>query len=129
MSKTTRPNAVNSTATTASVQDYLAAIYDLASSGKPVIGARLAKHMAISAPAVTESIQRLSRGGYVKGGPGKALPPPPKGREIPAVMGRRHPPRARRLTDAPGLTSSDAHRDAHPPQRAPPPRVGERMGP
>ena len=39
--------------TTASVQDYLAAIYDLASSGKPVIGARLAKHMAISAPAVT----------------------------------------------------------------------------
>ncbi len=35
-------------------QDYLAAIYDLAGSGKPVIGARLAKHMSISAPAVTE---------------------------------------------------------------------------
>ncbi len=41
--------------TTASVQDYLAAIYDLAGSGKPVIGARLAKHMGISAPAVTEA--------------------------------------------------------------------------
>src|SRR2546430_11137721 len=43
--------------TTASVQDYLAAIYDLQSSGKPVIGARLAKHMGISAPAVTEAIR------------------------------------------------------------------------
>ncbi|PYM75686.1 MAG: hypothetical protein DME03_10525, partial [Candidatus Rokuibacteriota bacterium] len=40
---------VNTTDTTASVQDYLAAIYDLAGSGKPVIGARLAKHMSISA--------------------------------------------------------------------------------
>ena len=56
-------------ATTASVQDYLAAIYDLAGSGKPVIGARLAKHMAVSAPAVTEAVQRIARGGYVKVGP------------------------------------------------------------
>src|SRR2546426_5761697 len=76
--------------TTASVQDYLAAIYDLASSGKPVIGARLAKHMAISAPAVTESIQRLSRGGYVKVGPGKALTLTPKGRQIAEGMARPH---------------------------------------
>jgi hypothetical protein len=45
--------------TTASVQDYLAAIYDLAGSGAPVIGARLAKHMSISAPAVTEAMPRL----------------------------------------------------------------------
>src|SRR5437879_8117988 len=56
--------AVETRATTASVQDYLAAIYDLGSSGKPVIGARLAKHMGISAPAVTEAIHRIARGGY-----------------------------------------------------------------
>src|SRR6266581_4353074 len=79
---TTRANTAPNNSTTASVQDYLAAIYDLASSGKPVIGARLAKHMGISAPAVTESIQRLSRGGYVKVGPGKALILTPKGREL-----------------------------------------------
>src|SRR2546429_4540497 len=47
--------------TTASVQDYLAAIYDLQSSGKPVIGARLANAMGISAPAVTAAIHRLVR--------------------------------------------------------------------
>jgi len=44
---------------TASVQDYLGAIYDLAGSGKPVIGARLAKYMKISAPAVTEAMYLL----------------------------------------------------------------------
>src|SRR3989441_8225891 len=103
MSKTMRPNAVNNTATTASVQDYLAAIYDLASSGKPVIGARLAKHMAISAPAVTESIQRLSRGGYVQVGPGKALTLTPKGRGIAEVMARRHRPLERLVTHSPRL--------------------------
>ena len=68
--------------TTASVQDYLAAIYDLAGSGRPVIGARLAKHMGISAPAVTESIHRMLRSGYVKVGRGKELTLTAKGRQI-----------------------------------------------
>src|SRR5436189_6226243 len=81
---------VNTTEATASVQDYLAAVYDLAGSGKPVIGARLAKHMSISAPAVTEAIQRMSRGGYVKVGPSKRLTLTPKGQEIAEVMARRH---------------------------------------
>ena len=41
--------------TTDSVQDYLAAIYDLAGSGKPVIGARLAKHMGLRVHVLTRS--------------------------------------------------------------------------
>src|SRR5437667_2181400 len=81
---------VNTTDTTASVQDYLAAIYDLGGTDKPVIGARLAKHMSISAPAVTEAVHRMSRGGYVKIGPSKSLSLTPKGREIAEVMARRH---------------------------------------
>ena len=64
-----RPRRASADAT-ASVQDYLAAIYDLTSSGRPVIGARLAKHMGISAPAVTESIHRMQPGGYVRVGRG-----------------------------------------------------------
>src|SRR2546430_4959364 len=52
--------AAETRATTASVQDYLGAIYDLASSsGKPVIGARLAKHMGISAPRSEEHTSEL----------------------------------------------------------------------
>src|SRR6266852_6749873 len=88
--------------TTASIQDYLAAIYDLAGSGKAVIGARVAKHMSISAPAVTEAIHRMSRGGYVNIGSNKSLTLTPKGTEIAEVMARRHRLLERWLTDTLG---------------------------
>src|SRR2546427_12322185 len=70
-------------ATTASTQDYLAAIYDLGGSGKPVIGARLAKHMSVSAPAVTQAMQPVARGGYGKIGPRREASPTLGGRHIP----------------------------------------------
>ena len=47
--------------TTPAIQDYLAAIYDLAGTDKPVIGARLARHMHISAPSITEALRRMQR--------------------------------------------------------------------
>ncbi|OGL02348.1 MAG: hypothetical protein A3E31_16195 [Candidatus Rokubacteria bacterium RIFCSPHIGHO2_12_FULL_73_22] len=113
--------------TTASVQDYLAAVYDLAGSGKPVIGARLAKHMGISAPAVTEAIQRLTRGGHVKVGPGKALTLTARGRQIAEVMARRHRLLERWLTDTLGLDWTDAHEEAHRLEHAISPRVEDRL--
>ena len=112
---------------TASVQDYLAAIYDLGGSGKPVIGARLAKHLAISAPAVTEAIQRLTRGGYVKVGHGKELTLTTKGRQIAEVMARRHRLLERWLTDTLGLDWTDAHEEAHRLEHAISPRVEDRL--
>src|SRR5215470_9155111 len=114
-------------ATTASTQDYLAAIYDLAGSGKPVIGARLAKHMSISAPAVTEAMHRMARGGYVKVGNGKELTLTPKGREIAEVMARRHRLLERWLTDTLGLNWTDAHEEAHRLEHAISPRVELRL--
>src|SRR5262245_24775130 len=113
--------------TTASVQDYLAAVYDLAGSGRPVIGARLAKHMGISPPAVTEAIHRLTRGGYVKMGRGKSVGLTPKGREIAEVMARRHRLLERWLTDSLGLNWTDAHEEAHRLEHALSPRVEERL--
>ncbi|HEY7362670.1 MAG TPA: metal-dependent transcriptional regulator [Methylomirabilota bacterium] len=113
--------------TTASVQDYLAAIYDLGASKGPVIGARLAKHMSISAPAVFEAIQRLTRGGYVRVGRGKAVSLTPKGREIAEVMARRHRLLERWLTDTLGLNWTDAHEEAHRLEHAISPRVEERL--
>jgi DtxR family Mn-dependent transcriptional regulator len=114
-------------ATTASVQDYLAAIYDLAGSGKPVIGARLAKHMAVSAPAVTEAVQRIARGGYVKVGPHKELTLTPKGHQIAEVMARRHRLLERWLTDTLGLDWTEAHEEAHRLEHALSPRVEDRL--
>jgi DtxR family Mn-dependent transcriptional regulator len=112
---------------TASAQDYLAAIYDLASSGTPVIGARLAKHMAISAPAVTEAVQRLTRGGFVRVGRGKELALTSKGRQVAEVMARRHRLLERWLTDTLGLNWTDAHEEAHRLEHALSPRVEDRL--
>src|SRR5437773_6916607 len=120
---TTRANPAPNNSTTASVQDYLAAIYDLASSGKPVIGARLAKHMGISAPAVTEAIHRMARRGYVKIGRGQQLVLSNKGRQIAEVMGRRHRLLERWLTDPLGRNWTDAHQEAHRLEHALSPRV------
>lgn len=112
---------------TASVQDYLAAIYDLGSSGRPVIGARLAKHMGVSAPTVTEAIQRLARSGYVRVGRGKTLQLTAKGREIAEVMARRHRLLERWLTDMLGLDWAEAHEEAHRLEHALSPRVEARL--
>src|SRR2546423_1431434 len=127
MAKSSTARRARVAAPTASTQDYLAAIYDLAGSGKPVIGARLAKHMSISAPAVTEAMHRMARGGYVKVGPGKALSLTPKGREIAEVMARRHRLLERWLTDTLGLNWTDAHEEAHRLEHALSPRVEDRL--
>lgn len=116
-----------SEATSASVQDYLAAIYDLQSSQRPVIGARLAKHMAVSAPAVTEALQRLARSGYVKMGSGKEVTLTGRGREIAEVMARRHRLLERWLTDTLGLNWTEAHEEAHRLEHALSPRVEDRL--
>lgn len=113
--------------TSASAQDYLAAIYDLAGSGQPVIGARLAKHMGISAPAVTEAIHRMVRGHYVKVGQGKELTLTPRGRHVAEVMARRHRLIERWLTDILGLNWTDAHEEAHRLEHAISPRVELRL--
>src|SRR5256885_7306801 len=112
---------------TASVQDYRAAVYDLGGSGKPVIGARLAKHMGISAPAVTEAIHRMARGGYVKIGRGKELTLTPRGRQIAEVMALRHRLLEGGLTDTLGLNWTDAHEEAHRLEHALSPRVEDRL--
>lgn len=126
-SRAPKPRTERANHTTASVQDYLAAIYDLAGSGRPVIGARLAKHMGVSAPAVTESIQRMGRGGYVKVGRGKELLLTSKGRQIAEVMARRHRLLERWLTDTLGLNWTDAHEEAHRLEHALSPRVEDRL--
>jgi len=117
------PKAQSAGGASASVQDYLAAIYDLAGSGQPVIGARLAKHMGLSAPAVTEAIQRMVRGNYVKVGRGKELTLTTRGLEVAEVMARRHRLLERWLTDTLGFNWTDAHEEAHRLEHAISPRV------
>lgn len=121
------PRPARSAETTASVQDYLAAIYDLTGSGKPVIGARLAKHLKISPPAVTEALQRMARAGYIRLGAGKEIALTRKGKATAEVMARRHRLLERWLTDILGLDWTEAHEEAHRLEHALSPKVEDRL--
>lgn len=52
-------------ALTSKYEDYLLAIYGLRAEGGTVIAARLAECLAVSAPTVSSSLERLVRDGYV----------------------------------------------------------------
>lgn len=122
-----RTQSARSAETTASVQDYLAAIYDLTGSRKPVIGARLAKHMKVSPPAVTEALQRMARAGLMRLGAGKEITLTKKGKAMAEVMARRHRLLERWLTDILGLNWTEAHEEAHRLEHALSPKVEDRL--
>jgi DtxR family Mn-dependent transcriptional regulator len=114
-------------ATTASVEDYLEGIYDLMGSGGPVIGARLARHLKVSPPAVTEALQRMARDGYLRIGPSKHIVLTKRGLTLAEVMARRHRLLECWLTDILGLDWMEAHEEAHRLEHAVSPRVEDRL--
>ena len=112
---------------TASVEDYLEGIYDLTGSGGPVIGARLARHLKVSPPAVTEALQRMARAGYLRLAAGKQIVLTRRGLTVAEVMARRHRLLERWLTDTLGLNWTDAHEEAHRLEHALSPRVEDKL--
>jgi DtxR family Mn-dependent transcriptional regulator len=113
--------------TTPAIQDYLGAIYDLAGSKKPVIGARLARHMHVSAPSITEALRRMRREGYIRIAGHKEIRLTSKGLGIAETMARRHRLIERWLTDVLGLDWGRAHDEAHRLEHAISPVVEERL--
>jgi len=112
---------------TASTEDYLAAVYDLGSSGAPVIGARLARHMRLSPPAVTGALHRMERAGLLQLSPRKEVVLTDRGRTLAETLARRHRLIERWLTDVLGLNWVDAHEEAHRLEHALSPRVEDRL--
>ncbi len=112
---------------TPTVEDYLGAIYALGESGKPVIGARLAKHIGVSAPTVTGTLQRIMREGYVRFGRGKEVRLTKKGLALAETMARRHRLLERWMTDVLELDWASAHDEAHLLEHALSPQVEERL--
>ena len=113
--------------TTPAIQDYLGAIYDLAGSDKPVIGARLARYMHLSAPSITEALRRMQKDGYVRVGGKKEIRLTTKGLGIAETMARRHRLLERWLTDVLGLDWARAHDEAHRLEHALSPVVEEKL--
>ncbi|MCH7698862.1 MAG: metal-dependent transcriptional regulator [Chloroflexi bacterium] len=112
---------------TATVEDYLQEIYNLLEEGKPVIGARLAERVRVSAPTASATLQRMQRDGLVVADDHKDIHLTDKGREAAESIKRRHFLAERLLVDILGLDWAAAHEEAHRIEHAVSPRVEERI--
>ncbi len=112
---------------TATVEDYLQEIYNLLEEGKPVIGARLAERVRVSAPTASATLQRMQRDGLVVADDHKDIHLTDKGREAAESIKRRHYLTERLLVDILGLDWAAAHQEAHRIEHAVSPLVEERI--
>jgi DtxR family transcriptional regulator, Mn-dependent transcriptional regulator len=102
-------------AVTAATEHYVQAIYALTAERKSLIGARLAQHLRVSAPSVTQTLQRLERDGLVKlvdKGDRKEIQLTDTGRQLGEASTRKHRLIERWLQKELGLSSTEAHEAA-----------------
>lgn len=65
MTNGTQATGPDQPALTSTVQDYLLLIYVMQRDGEPVVGARLAGLLGVSAPTVTNTLKRMTRDGWI----------------------------------------------------------------
>lgn len=97
----------------ASVEDYLKAIYRLRGANNSVGPSRLAEHLGLTAPSITLMVRRLGEQGLVvkDNGRGVALTPLGEARALEVL--RKHRLSERFLVDKLGLDWRRAHIEAH----------------
>ncbi|MCS7003471.1 MAG: metal-dependent transcriptional regulator [Dehalococcoidia bacterium] len=101
---------------TPATEQYLAAIYALTEERKVLIGARLAEHMRVSAPSITQTLQRLVRQGFVRLidlGDRKEIQLTELGRQIGETATRKHRLIELWLQGQLKLSATEAHEAAH----------------
>lgn len=108
-------------------EDYLRAIYVLGEEVRPVIAARVADEMGVSASTVFSTLRRLQSDGYVKVERRKEIHLTAKGRKVAEGILRRHFLTERFVTDLLGLDWVKAHQEAHRLEHAISEEVEERL--
>ena len=93
------------------LEEYLETIWELQEEGIPVIQARLAEHMDVSAPSVSEMIRRLKSEGWVDS-KGRSITLTDKGQARAISVVRKHRLAERLLTDVIGLPWHKTHVEA-----------------
>jgi DtxR family transcriptional regulator, Mn-dependent transcriptional regulator len=93
-------------------EEYLETILEIEEEGIPPIRARLVERLGISAPAVSETVNRLVDQGYAELLDDRTLKLTDKGRELAVSIVRRHRLAERLLTDVIGLEWEKVHREA-----------------
>ena len=93
------------------LEDYLEAIYILETESVAVIGARVADFLNVTAPSVTEALQRLARRGLISM-ENHTITLSPQGREHAESLVRKHRIAERWLTDVLGFDWAQADIEA-----------------
>ncbi len=98
---------------TPTVEEYLEVIYMVEAEGQVVKGARLAKTMGVSRPAVAATLRRMVRDGLVKINASKDIELTRRGFKTADDLQRRHRIVERWLTDSLGLDWAKSDAEAH----------------
>jgi len=93
-------------------EEYLETILELEEEGVVPIRARLVERLGVSAPAVSEQVNRLVDGGYTELMDDRSLRLTTKGRVLATTIVRRHRLAERLLVDVIGLEWEKVHREA-----------------
>jgi DtxR family Mn-dependent transcriptional regulator len=93
-------------------EEYLEAILEIEEEGIVPIRARLVERLGLSAPAVSETVNRLVDHGYAELLDDRTLRLTAKGREVAVSIVRRHRLAERLLVDVIGLEWEKVHKEA-----------------
>jgi DtxR family Mn-dependent transcriptional regulator len=93
-------------------EEYLEAILEIEEEGTIPIRARLVERLGLSAPAVSETVNRLVDHGYAQLLDDRSLRLTDKGRDVATTIVRRHRLAERLLVDIIGLEWEKVHKEA-----------------
>ncbi|GHO45568.1 metal-dependent transcriptional regulator [Ktedonospora formicarum] len=99
-------------ALSATVEEYLEAVYNMSVEGDVVIGARLAEKFQVSAPTVTEMLKRLVKAGYLEMDSKRHITLTEEGYDAAEAVLRRHRLTERFLVDMLGMQWHQVHEEA-----------------
>ena len=93
-------------------EEYLETILALEEEGIVPLRARLVERLGLSAPAVSETVHRLTDAGYTELAPDRSIQLTTKGRALATTVVRRHRLAERLLVDVIGLEWEKVHKEA-----------------
>jgi DtxR family Mn-dependent transcriptional regulator len=114
-------------ATTSVVEDYLQVLHYLTRDGVPVIAARLAERLNVTAPTVTATLQRMERDKLIEHGARKEILLTVEGRQGAENIVRRHALAERLLTDLLKMPWHESHEEAHGVEHVMTPKIEARL--
>lgn len=103
---------MSKTHVTAVMEEYLRAILDLGTAGRPVIGRRLADWLGVAPSTVTATLQRMTEAGLVSLNERKEVVLSKEGAGLAVTAARRHHLAERLLTEYLGFDWARVHTEA-----------------